>query len=179
MSMFEEVEAAQALPVLLTTQLMAAEVYARFIGMSGDDEKKMWMKMLNQEIDHINYLRNIMDSSMPEGLTLPFVNTARMNEVCERATLQGMNSFILRLEGALRVECAELDFGLEALAAKRFAARRLGIDYPGDIAKHLDDLVFHAKRYAASPNIGYQILRLEELYDSSVRPGSTTSILHE
>ncbi len=166
--------AKEAIPMLMTTQLMAAEVYSRFLHMGGEPEKKLWSKMLGEEVDHIEYMRNVMNSPIPDGKDLPRVNIDRMNKVCERITLQGMDSFMLRLEGALRLECAELDIGLEALAAKKFAKENLIINYPGDINKHLDDLKFQAKRYAASPNISMQIARLNELQD--VSDSSTTTI---
>jgi|GEM_PF-3003209 hypothetical protein len=166
--------AKEALPMLMTTQLMSAEVYSRFLHMGGEPERKLWSKMLGEEVDHIEYLRNVMNGPIPDDIDLPLVNIDRMNKVCERITLQGMDSFMLRLEGALRLECAELDFGLESLAAKKFAKENLIINYPGDINKHLDDLKFQAQRYAASPNISMQIARLSELQDAN--DGSTTTI---
>ena len=166
-----------ALPVLLTTQLMAAEVYSRFVSMTEGEERDLWKMMLAEEVDHIVYLRNVMSTSFPQNMSLPFVNADRIAEVCERATLHGMTSFMLRLEGALRLECAELDYGLEALAAKRLSKSDLIIDYPGNIVKHLDDLMYYAKKYQASPNISRLITRVEDLYESSV--SGTTAIIRE
>ncbi len=156
------------MPALLITQLMSAEVYARFVSMAEGYEKDLWKKMLEGEISHVNYLRNVFDISLPDELTLPSVNIYRMEEVCDRVTLHGMDSFILRLEGALRLESAELDYGLESLSAKRFAEHDLIVHYPGDIAEHLDDLIRQARHYRASPNIAVQIARLEELYDTTL-----------
>ena len=176
--MWDDLDADTALPLLLTTQLMAAEVYSRFITMTPDEaERKLWRTLLAEEVDHVVYLRNLMASPLPADLRFPFINADRMNDVCHRVTLQGMSSFILRLEGALRLECAELDYGLEALAAKRLAKHQLIVNYPGDIISHIDDLVYQAKRYRASPNIANQITRLEELYDTSV--SGTTAIIRE
>lgn len=171
--MKEEATLRIALPALLATQLMAAEVYARFVGMSHNDERDLWSRMLAYEIEHVNYVNSLMTGSFTNDMRLPFANADRLNEVCERVTLQGMDSFILRLEGALRLECAELDYGLEALSAKRLARQNYLISYPGEIQAHLHELIRQARRYEASPNIAIQIVRLEDLYDSSIK-GTTT-----
>lgn len=172
--MNEHADMHTAVPVLLTTQLMAAEVYSRFITMSHRDERELWSNMLADEVEHITYINSLMADSFPPDMRLPFVNANRLNDVCERVMLQGMDSFILRLEGALRLECAELDYGLEALAAKRLARGEYLVSYPGEIEAHLNELILQARRYEASPNIALQIARLEELYDASVK--STTTI---
>lgn len=172
--MEEEATLGESIPALLTTQLMAASLYSRYYSLASREEKPLWHKMLFDELGHVDYLHSIFDDEFPGDIFIPFINDDRIGAVCEQAVILGADSFLLRLEGALRLECAELDYGLEAFAAKRLVQFNSLVDYPGEIREHIEELVNHAKTYQASPNIGNLIARLEELYDTSV--SNTTTV---
>lgn len=168
--MNEHMSATEAIPALLATQLMAAEVYSTFLHMSRDGEKFLWKRMLCDELEHVEYMRDLLFSERTLDFHLPFINVERMRETCNRVVEHGGELFLLRLEGALRLEIAELDFGLEGLVARKMKKNSLLSDYPGDIATHMDSLLNEARRYSESPNIGMQITRLTELLETSVPP---------
>lgn len=156
------------IPALLATQLMAAEVYARFLHVSSEGERELWKKMLEEELEHVEHLRKVLSSGIVPNIAIPEVNAERMRDSCDQVIRMGSDLFLLRLEGALRLECAELDYGLEGLAARRLRVVRTEFDYPGDISKHIGDLLQEAERYAESRNIGMQIRRLQELLETSL-----------
>ncbi len=166
---------ALAIPALLSTQLLAAEVYATFLRLSSETEAFLWKSMLEDELDHVRHLRRIMDMPGDNGV-LPLVNVAKMRETCQSVLAMGQELFLLRLEGALRLECAELDFGLEGLIARRLERNELLPGYPGDVASHLTKLLHEASRYSQSPNIGRQMTRLSELFETSLKAVPRISI---
>lgn len=179
-----ELPADTAVPALLATQLMAAEVYARFLYLSSDEEAGLWKKMLADELEHVDLLKKLVLSEYTLPFTLPGANVQRMAEVCEHIAKTGADYFLLRLEGALRLECAELDFGLEGLMARRLAKNDILPEYAEEIADHLKRLLAEAERYAASPNIDMQMRRLRDLHEtctkdtiSREREKGTTSVL--
>lgn len=163
--MRDETSAEAAVRDLLFTQLAVAGVYAHFLRLSSAGEEALWKKMFDDEMEHVEHLRGMLGVTFPGGERFPRINVGRMEDACARA-LGGGGSFLLRLEWALRLECAELDYGLEGLAA-----RRLENDsgFPGfslDIGAHMEALLQAAGRYAASPNIGLVMRRLRELLDT-------------
>ncbi len=172
----------EAVPALLSTQLLTAEVYSRYMALSSEGERDLWKKMLFDELEHIEHLRRLMRMELPPELTFPYINVERVRDVCRHAAEIGGSLFLLRLEGALRVECAELDYGLEGLVARRLERREIVPGYSGDIAGHLRELLDQTGRYASSPNIGLQMRRLTELLDTcladtSVHPRSESDII--
>lgn len=164
--MSEEIPAPAAVPALLATQLMAAEVYSYFLHVSSKDERDLWKKLLTEELEHISHLRQALENPPPD-LKLPEANAMRMREIRDQALGMG-TMFLTRLEGALRLESAELDFGLEGVAARRLKKSKSPFDYPGDILKHIMFLLDEAERYSESRNIGIQISRLHELLEASL-----------
>ncbi|MCC8189280.1 MAG: hypothetical protein LIP77_01415, partial [Planctomycetes bacterium] len=101
-------------------------------------------------------------------------NVPRVRATCDQVRLHGSGSFLLRLEGALRLECAELDYGLEGLAARRLTRDRPLAEYAEEIIDHVRYLLREAKRYAQSANIGLQRRRLAELLETSLSSPTTT-----
>lgn len=154
---------------LLATQLLVADVYAEFLGLSGAEESSLWKRMLDDELEHVGYLHRLLHAETTRHFPFPKANVARIREVCEQVLNSGSELFLLRLEGALRLECAELDYGLEGLAARRFRKYSFITAYPGDISEHVGFLLDTAERYAESPNIGRQILRLRELLETCLK----------
>lgn len=148
---------------------MAAEVYSTFLNMSSDAEAHLWKKMLSDELDHVEHLKKLLDSNISADLILPDVNIAAMRSSCDRIAAHGNNLFLLRLEGALRLECAELDYGLEGVVARKMEKSALMPSYPGDVSTHIMYLLDEAKRYSVSPNIGRQIGRLTDLLETCMR----------
>lgn len=171
--MDEKISANKSIPALLATQLMAAEVYARFLHLSRDEETVLWKKMLTDELDHIDLLKKLILSETELAFALPDVGVQRMAVVGAQIAKTGTDYFLLRLEGALRLECAELDFGLEGLVAKKLAKNDILPEYAGEVALHLNRLLTEAERYAASVNIDMQMRRLKDLYETCTK--DTTS----
>lgn len=167
--MSEDMPFQDALPALLATQLLAAEVYTHFLRLSSDREENLWRKMLDDELDHVDHLRRVLRIEIAVSSPFPHINVPRVRETCEAAKQNGSSYFLLRLEGALRLECAELDFGLEGLTAKRLEKSYNLPNYSGDIAEHLDFLMAETERYAESPNIGRQRQRLIELLETCLK----------
>lgn len=163
-----------AVPGLLCTQLMAAEVYSYFLHVSSEGEKELWKRLLREELEHVDHLRRVFMDNLAQGVLLPEVNVLRMREIRDQVLALGCDMFLLRLEGALRLECAELDYGLEGLAARRLRKKHYPFDFPGDIAEHVKGLIHEATRYAESRNIGLLTTRLKELLETSL---SETSLL--
>lgn len=166
--MHGNIPASTAIPALLCTQLLAAEVYTYYFHVSSEGEKDLWKKMLVDELEHVEHLRRVLMDDAAHGVLLPKINVERMRETATHVTALGRDMFLMRLEGALRLECAELDYGLEGLAARRLRQNRLSFEYPGDISAHITHLMNEAERYAESHNIGVQITRLGELLESSL-----------
>lgn len=163
-----DVPARTALPSLLTTQLLASEVYAEFLRLSSDNEAFLWKRLLDEELEHVACLRRLMHEYIPYDLTFPVVNVEKMRELAGHLIRAGGELFLMRLEGALRLESAELDYGLEGLIAKRLEKNNMILDFVGDITEHITFLLGEARRYAESPNINRQMRRLADLLETSL-----------
>ena len=168
--MEDEIPATVAVPALLATQLMAAEVYAHFLELSSSDEGILWKKMLASELEHIEHVRKVLYMEEELECDLPEINLAKVAQTRDHVIRNGSELFMLRLEGALRMECAELDYGLEGLMARRLEGESGASRYPHDIASHLEDLIKEARRYSESPNIGLQLTRLVDILATAL-PG--------
>lgn len=166
-----EMPACTALPALLATQLLSAELYAYFTYLSSDAERDLWIGMMHEEMEHADHLNALFDVCIPPSLTFPEIKVERLRDTVGWARKHS-DMFLQRLEGALRLECAELDYGLEGLVARRLEKRELLPGYPGDVRAHISRLLDMADRYAASPNIGLQASRLRELLDTSLATGA-------
>lgn len=166
--MHDDFAARTAIHSLLASQLLAAMVYSDFILRSGEAEREIWEQMLDDELEHVAHLRQLLHGGPVPNLRLPEINVLRMRESCEKIIALGRETFLLRLEGALRLECVELDYGLEGMAARRLRNNEIILDYPGDVRAHLNYLLGEAKRYTESRNIGLQIRRLNELLETSL-----------
>lgn len=160
---------------LLLTQLRAADVYARFYSHSGKDEAALWKKMLRHELDHIHYLDILFTHELPVEDILPLIKVEKVVAVCERAIKEADISFRVRLEHALRLESAELDYGLEALAAHEVDKLHGSVPYPGRIEDHLRDLLIVARKYEADRGLGMLIARMEELFPRLARRRRSTT----
>lgn len=163
--MQDEQSGEKAMPSLLTTQLLASEVYSHFMLVSSGEEKELWRKMLLDELDHVAHIGGLLRMELPETLRFPFINVERVREACRYAETN-REFFLMRLEGALRLESAELDYGLEGMVARKLEQSDILPGYPGDIRQHLSTLIDEAKRYAEAPNIGLNLTKLIELLDT-------------
>lgn len=157
----------QIICTLLSTQLMAAEVYAHFLRVSSQGEHELWGCMLDHELEHIEELRGLLRSNQTVNIELPAINLTKLREITSQIIDMGNDQFILRLEGALRLESAELDYGLEGMAVRRLHRQiELQNDIPA-IRTHINVLLETAKRYAGARNIALLIRRLRDLTDAS------------
>ena len=152
----------EILPDLLATQLLAAEVYTLFISRSTGEEALLWRMMLLEELDHIRFLADLLEKDTTITADLPPVRLDIIRAIAERARTNGASSTLERVEEGLRLEHAEVDFGLEALVAKRLSVSAGVPGYAGRLEDHYRELLGYAMRYRASRDIGVQIARLEE-----------------
>ncbi len=162
----------KTLAALLSTQLLAAEVYSTFLRLSSEAESDLWKNMLNDELRHVHHVYAFLGSPLLSDARIPFVNVVKIREVCHRSIRLGKDLFLLRLEGALRLECAELDYGLEGAVAKSLNGDEILLGFPGDVSSHMTRLLAAAARYSESPNIGMQMRRLSELLETTLKKTS-------
>lgn len=146
---------------------MAAEVYAHFLRMCSRGEYQLWGQMLDHELNHVAELRDLLRSNQVIDIDLPEVNLIRLRDITTQILLSANDSFMMRLEGALRLETAELDYGLEGLSVRRMHRKySVQSDIPS-IRSHIALLLDTANRYKEARNIGLLIRRLKDLTDAS------------
>lgn len=152
----------QALPDLLSTQLLAANVYAAFVKHSRGDEQALWKRMLLEELAHIRFLAMMIEEDRLPEVLLPEVKTAAFLDLYERAQEAACESPFERTLWGLRLEHAEIDFGLESLAANTVGQSPDTPVYPGPLQDHYSALLDWAGRYRGAHEIAIQIARIEE-----------------
>lgn len=158
------------LPNMLSTQLLAADVYATFLGYAREHEFDLWRQMLHQELGHIRFIGMLMEEKDLPAVELPTVRLDVFRDLCKRARRFAAESAFERTLWALRVEHAQIDFGVEALAARQVGSSPDTPVYPGPVQDHYDDLLRWAERYRGAREVAVQIARIEEHL-----PGSTPS----
>ena len=73
--MTEAVSLKDALPEMLTIQLLAADVYVTFFKESRGEERELWRRMLEQELSHVRFVAMLLEAGAdvklrtPQGLT--------------------------------------------------------------------------------------------------------------
>lgn len=158
----------QILSALLATQLMAAEVYADFLRLSSEGEHELWGKMLDHELDYVTELHKLLRSNQVVDIDLPEINLIRLREITSQILDSSNDLFMVRLEGALRLETAELDYGLEGMSVRRMQRRKVSIQNDVlAIRSHIATLLEAADRYKEARNIGLLIRRLRDLTEAS------------
>jgi len=151
-----------ALPDLLITQLLASEVYATFLKCASEQEREMWREMLAGELSNIRFLAMLIEEESIPSLQLPQVKLDPFRELCARACEYAPQSAFERTLWALRLEHAEIDFGLEALAASVVGHAPETPVYPGHVQEQYGKLLAWAARYKGAREIAIQIARIEE-----------------
>ncbi len=162
MSHNETISLQKALPDLLITQLMAAEVYVTFIKYSRNKELAVWHRMLASELSSIRFLSMLMEEKELPSLALPCVRLQTFCSLCERAREFAPQSAFERTLWALRLEHAEIDFGLEALSTNVVGHAPDTPVYPGSVETEYAHLLEWALRYKGAREIAIQIARIEE-----------------
>ncbi len=151
-----------ALPEMLSTQLLAADVYATFICHSQAEEQELWRQMLQQELAHIRFVAMMMEEDTLPAVMLPAIRMSTFRDLCSRARQYAPESAFERTLWALRLEHAQIDFGVEALAAKTVGQSLDTPVYPGPVEEHYEQLLKWAERYRGAREIAVQIARIEE-----------------
>lgn len=161
-----------ALPDMLSTQLLAADVYATFLKCAKGDECVLWEQMIQNELAHVRFVAMLMQEESIPDVTLPGVRLEVFRDLCERARTYASESAFERTLWALRLEHAQIDFGVEALAARSVGASPDTPVYPGPVEEHYAELLKWAERYRGAREVAVQIARIEE--HLPVRSGDST-----
>jgi len=152
-----------ALPDLLSTQLLTADVYATFLRTAqAEEEKALWSRMLQEEFAHIRFVHMLMEEPTVPRLLLPEIKIGAFREIHGRALAFAEDSAFERILWALRVEHAEIDFGVEALAMDVLSRAPDTPVYPGPVREHYAGILQHAERYRGAKEVAAQMARIEE-----------------
>jgi hypothetical protein len=151
-----------ALPDLMSTQVLAVDVYATFMKCSKGHELELWLDMLQQELAHVRFIGMLLDSEEVPDVQLPGVKLDAFRDLCERARNYARESAFERTLWALRLEHAQIDFGVEALAIKSIGEAPGTPVYPQSVDEHYDKLLEWAERYRGAREVASQIARIEE-----------------
>jgi hypothetical protein len=153
----------ETLPDLLSTQLLTADVYAAFYKAAVDDEEQaLWSRLLREEFAHIRFVSMMMEDAGVPRLVLPEVKIGAFREIHDRALTFAKDSAFERVLWALRLEHAEIDFGVEALAMDSIGRTPDTPVYPAPVREHYEGLLEYAARYRGAREIAAQMARIEE-----------------
>ncbi len=158
----DEIMLQEALPEMLSIQLLAADVYVIFLGCAQGEEQRLWQKMLTEELSHIRFIAMLMEAETVPKVLMPSVKMDAFRQLYGRAQETAPRSAFDRMLWALRLEHAEIDFGVEALAAKRMEDAPDTPVYPGPIQDHYLGLLKWAERYQGAREIALQVARIRE-----------------
>ncbi|MCX7935246.1 MAG: hypothetical protein N3A66_08320 [Planctomycetota bacterium] len=157
---------------LLSTQLLAADVYASFTRQTRDEEEAaFWQKMLFEELGHIRFAAMMLENGKPPPALLPEIRLSAFREIHERAVAIAADAVFDRVLWALRLEHAEIDFGVEALAMDKVGRSVAAPVYPSPLREHYECLLAYAARYRAAKEIAAQMARIEEHLPPRPLPG--------
>jgi hypothetical protein len=151
-----------ALPDMLSAQLLSADVYATFVKYSRGDERQLWLGMLANELSHIKFLGMLLEEEEVPDVSLPTIKLEAFREMYIRAQDFAAESAFERTLWALRMEHAEIDFAVESLAASIVSHSPNTPVYPGPMQHHYAKLLDWAQRYKGAHEISIQIARIEE-----------------
>ncbi len=152
----------QILPDLLMTQLLAADVYATFVKWAEGEEEALWQEMLSTELSNVRFVGMLAEEEALPPLELPPVKIEAFRELCRNAREYATQSAFERTLWALRVEHAEIDFGLERLAANVVSHAPETPVYPGRLHEQYHRLLEWSQRYKGAREIAIQVARIEE-----------------
>jgi len=155
--------ASQLLPDLLSTQLLAADVYAVFLRRSEEPyERELWRHLLLEEFAHIRFVGLLLESDRPPETPLPAVRLDAFREIHDRALQFAGDSPYERALWALRLEHAEIDFGVEAMAVEALGRDPSSPVFAGTVEEHYDRILRYAARFQGAREISLQIARIRE-----------------
>ncbi len=156
------VELRTQLPDMLQTQLLAANVYAAYLKYAQGPERAVWERMLEEELSHIRFVAMMMEAEDVPTLGVSGVRMGAFKEMAERAALAANGSSFERTLWALRLEHAEIDFGLESLSNTAVGETPDTPVCPGPMKTHYARLLRWANRDRAAREVAAQITRIEE-----------------
>lgn len=155
---------------MLTTQLMAAKVYAAFLRRAPSSERPLWASMLRDEFEHAAYLAELQ-GGLPDvdKPSCAVVRLAPFRQAVNRALGHPHLTPLQRLVVALRLEHAEMDHGLESVALQpdtRESLALFGRKPPIDesLVNHYRTLLRAAAPFRDVAEIGAQMARILEHY---------------
>lgn len=158
---------AEVLPQMLSTQLLAADVYATFLLYARGNEGDVYHQLLKEELSHVRFVSMMLEEQSVPEVPLPEPSLDAFRHLCENARHAARHSPFERTLWALRLEHAEIDFGLESFVAIAVSEWPDTPVCPGPVTKHYLDLIEWARRYEAAREIAIQIARLEEHVSSA------------
>ena len=158
----ETISLHEALPELLITQLLAADVYATFVKHSRNKARGIWQHMLASKLSSVRFISMLMEEENLPELVLPTIKLQAFRSLCERAREFAPHSAFERTLWALRLEHAEIDFGLEALSTNVVGHAPDTPVYPGNVEAEYVHLLQWAERYKGAREIAIQVARIEE-----------------
>lgn len=163
----------EALPDLLATQLLAADLYATFLKYSTDDEQELWRSMLCAEFRHIKFIGMLIEEGNVPKVEIPPVKIEAFRDLYTKARFNAGQSAFERTLWALRMEHAEIDFGLETFASSVVSHSPDTRVYPGPTAIAYKKLLQWAERYKGAREIAIQIARIEEHIPQCTETGAS------
>lgn len=152
----------EALPDMLSVQLMAADIYVTFLKYALNEEREMWKMMLAQELAHIRFVAMLIEDEPAANIYIPEIKIGPFREIYLRTMEAAGESAFERTLWALRLEHAQIDFGLETLAANVVGHMPGTPVYPGPMQEHYQTILEWAERYRGAREIAIQIARIEE-----------------
>jgi len=161
--MANEESGSRIFSALLSTQLLAADVYAAFWRLTCDEkEGAFWQKMLFEELSHIRFAAMMIENEAWRSTGQLEIHLAPFREIHSRALAVAADAVFDRVLWALRLEHAEIDFGVEALAMDMVGRSLMAPAYPVPVREHYKCLLAYASPYRSVKEISVQMARIEE-----------------
>jgi len=147
---------------VLTTQLQAAQVYATFMRYSESEELDLWHTMFDEELGHARCVSEGLRQTPMPVLPLDDLKPEAFRDIVFGAVQAAGESSYQRLLWALRLEHAEIDFGLEKAVQQILGRSRICSSHSATMFDHYRRLLEWARRYDGAPDVAIQISRIEE-----------------
>ncbi len=147
---------------VLTTQLQAAQVYATFMRYSEGEEFELWHIMFDEELGHAHCVSEGLRLKPIPELPLEDLKPEPFRDIVFGAVQSAGESSYQRLLWALRLEHAEIDFGLEKAVQQVLSRSHAGHGQSTTMIDHYRRLLEWARRYDGAPDVAIQISRIEE-----------------